>query len=236
MALPKNCVRDDNVDKKLKVRTFWARDLVQFATTSVVSGFSTLTAGFNTSTPVVLQQLGTTSMTALRFATAQGFNTSASIDFCHDLEDVDSNWPIYVRCEWTTDATAAATTRPIIYYSTLTDGQMPQRPATELTKQVATSTKAAGIRILETTGWGYIAPLATGVAAYEVLPSETTGINFKITFASLTAAAVASDFLYVTRVQVGYTSRETFGSGSTREARHMAFPLGNIEADPSSDF
>lgn len=239
MSLPKNCIQDANIDYKLKWRTFWAKDLVIFATSSSVAsgGFSTLTSGFNPTAFGSLMQLSTTHHLALRFASI-GDGASAlapSIDFNMDVDDVDNNHPIYFTCEFTSDAAAAAAVTPQWYYSTLSDGLAPNRPQTAITKTAPSTAKATTARALKTTTAGYLAKLSTGGFAQEVLHPNTTGLSVKLCFSTLTNASVATDFLYITRVMVGYTPSLTFGQGSGRAARRMKLPLQSMEQDPTGN-
>lgn len=239
MSLPKNCIQDANLDYKLRWRTWWAKDLVNFATSSSVasSGFSTLTSGFSSTVFGSLVQLATTHHMALRYASvnAGGAAADPSIDFNMDVDDVDNNHPIYFACEFTSDSALAAATTPVWYYSTVTDGNAPNRPVTQVTKAAPSTAKAAVARALKTTTPGYIGKLSTGGFAYETLHPATTGLSIKLCFGTLTNAAVASDFLYVTRVMVGYTPSMTFGQGSSRPARRMQLPLQAMESDPTGN-
>jgi hypothetical protein len=239
MSLPKNCIQDSNIDYKRKWRTWWAKDLVNFATSSSVAsgGFSTLTSGFNPTAFGSLMQMGSTHHQAIRFASI-GSGASAlapSIDFNMDVEDIDNGHPIYFRCEFTTDAATAAALTPQWYYSTLTDGNAANRPATAVTVAAASTAKATTAQALKMTTSGYLAPLATGGFANETLHPATTGLSIKLCFSTLTNAAVATDFLYITRVMVGYTPSMTFGQGSGRQARRMKAPLLTMEQDPSTN-
>lgn len=239
MSLPKNCIQDANIDYKLKWRTFWAKDLVNFATSSSVAsgGFSTLTSGFNPTAFGSLMPLSTTHHMAIRFASASALGAAAdpSIDFNMDVDDIDNNHPIYFACEFTSDAAAASATTPVWYYSTLTDGNAPNRPVTQITKTAPSTAKAAVARALKITTAGYIGKLSTGGFASETLHPATTGLAVKLCFSTLTNAAVATDFLYVTRVMVGYTPSMTFGQGSGRQARRMKLPLQSMEQDPTGN-
>lgn len=239
MSLPKNCIHDANIDYRLRWRTFWAKDLVNFATSSSVAsgGFSTLTSGFNPTAFGSLMQIASTHHMAIRFASI-GDGASAlapSIDFNMDVDDVDNNHPIYFTCEFTSDAAAAAAVTPQWYYATISDGQAPNRPQTAVTKTAPSTAKAVTARALKITTAGYLARLATGGFAQEVLHPNTTGLSVKLCFSTLTNASVATDFLYITRVMVGYTPSITFGSGSGRPARRMKAPLLGIEEDPTGN-
>lgn len=239
MSLPKNCIQDANIDYKLKWRTWWAKDLVNFATSSSVAsnGFSTLTSGFNPTAFGSLLQMGSTHHMAIRFASI-GSGASAlapSIDFNMDVDDVDNNHPVYFRCEFTTDAAAAAALTPQWYYSTLTDGNAANRPQTAVTVTAPSTAKAAVAQALKLTTPGYIAKVATGAHAGEVFNPHVTGLSIKLCFSTLTNAAVATDFLYITRVQVGYTPSLTFGQGSMRPARRMKLPLQGMEQPPTDN-
>lgn len=236
MALPKNSVRDDNIDKIITWRTFWARDFVTYATQSAGSGgigLSTLTSGFNPAAQVHLSQIGTTHHVGMRFSsvTTVAPASAPSIDFNVPLDDVDNNWPMYFRCEWTSSLAAAASTRPFFFYSTLTDGVAPSRPVTAMSIDAATSTKATPAHALTMTRASILGKLGTGAFAYETFDPRANGLSVKLLFATLSEASstgVATDFLWVTRVQVGYTSKETFGTGSSREARFMSLPLLDV--------
>lgn len=239
MSLPKNCIQDANIDYKLKWRTLWAKDLVNFATSSSVAsgGFSTLTSGFNPTAFGSLVQMGSTHHMAIRFASI-GSGASAlapSIDFNMDVEGVDNNHPVYFRCEFTTDAATAAAVTPLWYYSTISDGNAANRPQTAVTVAAASTAKATTAQALKTSSPGYIARLATGAHANETFNPKVTGLSVKLCFSTLTNAAVATDFLYITRVMVGYTPSMTFGQGSGRQARRMKLPLQSMEQDPTEN-
>lgn len=239
MSLPKNCIQDANVDYKLKWRTWWAKDLVNFATTSVAgaSGWSTLTSGYSSGGQGFLEAIGSTQHMAIRFASC-GSGVSAiapGLDFNMDVEDVDNSHPIYFACEFTSASALASATTPTWYYSTITDGNAPYRPATALTVAAPSTAKAAVVNALKRTTPGYIGKLATGGFAQETLHPNVTGLTVRLCFSTLTNAAIASDFLYVTRVMVGYTPSMTFGQGSGRPARRMKLPLQSSEQDPTGN-
>lgn len=240
MSLPKNCIQDANVDYKLRWRTWWAKDLVNFATTSTAAGsagWSTLTSGYSSGGQGFLEPIGATQHMAIRFASC-GSGASAiapGVDFAMDVEDVDNNHPIYFACEFTSASALAAATTPTWYYSTITDGNAPNRPATALTVMAPSTAKAAVANALKRTTPGYIGKLATGAFAHETLHPNVTGLTVRLCFSTLTNAAIATDFLYVTRVMVGYTPSMTFGQGSGRAARRMQLPLQSSEQDPTGN-
>ena len=239
MSLPKNCIQDANIDYKLKWRTWWAKDLVNFATTSTTGGvgWSTLTSGYSSGGQGFLEAIGSTQQMALRFASC-GSGASAiapGLDFNMDVEDVDNTHPIYFACEFTSGSALAAATTPVFYYATITDGNAPNRPQTALTVAAPSTAKAAVANALKRTTPGYLGKLSTGGFAYETLHPSVTGLTVRLCFSTLTNAAIATDYLYVTRVMVGYTPSMTFGQGSSRPARRMKLPLQGMEEDPTAN-
>lgn len=237
MSLPKNSVQDSNIDYKVKWRTWWAKDLVNFATTSVAgaSGWSTLTSGYSSGGQGFLEPIGSTQHMAIRFASV-GSGASAiapGLDFNMDVDDVDNNHPIYFSCEFTTASAGAAAVTPVWYYSTITDGNAPNRPATTLSVAAASTAKAAVANALKRTTAGTLGKLGTGAFANQTLHPAVTGLAIRLCFSTLTNAAVATDFLYITRVMVGYTPSMTFGHGSGRPGRRMKLPLQAMEQDPT---
>ena len=239
MSLPKNCLQDANIDYKLKWRTWWAKDLVNFATTTTTGGvgWSTLTSGYSSGGQGFLEPISSTQHLAIRFASC-GSGASAiapGLDFNMDVEDVDNNHPLYFACEFTSASALAAATTPVWSYSTLTDGNAPNRPATALTVAAPSTAKAAVAYALKRTTAGYIGKLATGGFAQQTLHPTVTGLTVRLCFSTLTNAAIASDYLYITRVMVGYTPSMTFGQGSGRPARRMTLPLQSMEQDPTEN-
>lgn len=239
MSLPKNCIQDANIDYKMTWRTLWAKDLVNFATTTVTSGvgWSTLTSGYSSGGQGFLEPIGSTQHLAIRFASC-GSGASAiapGLDFNLAVDDVDNNHPIYFTCEFTTASALAAAITPVWYYSTLTDGNAPNRPATALTVAAASTAKAAVAYALKQTTPGYIGKLTTGGFANETLHPAVTGLTVRLCVSTLTNAAITTDFLYITRVMVGYTPSMTFGQGSGRAARRMKLPLQAMEQDPTAN-
>lgn len=238
MSLPKNSVQDSNIDYKVKWRTWWAKDLVNFATTSTAAGaagWSTLTSGYSSGGQGFLEPIGATQHMAIRFASC-GSGASAitpGLDFNMDVDDVDNNHPIYFSCEFTTASAGAAAVTPVWYYSTITDGNAPNRPATALSVAAASTAKAAVANALMRTTAGTLGKLATGAFANQTLHPAVTGLAIRLCFSTLTNAAVATDFLYITRVMVGYTPSMTFGQGSGRPGRRMKLPLQAMEQDPT---
>ena len=239
MSLPKNCIQDANIDYKVKWRTLWAKDLVNFATTSTTGGvgWSTLTSGYSSAGQGFLEPIAATQHMAIRFATC-GSGASAiapGLDFNLDVDDVDNLHPLYFSCEFTTAGAGAAAITPVWYYSTITDGNAPNRPATALTTAAPSTAKAAVAYALKRTTPGSIARLATGGFAQESLHPSVTGLTVRLCVSTLTNAAIATDFLYITRVMVGYTPSMTFGHGSGRPARRMKLPLQSMEQDPTEN-
>lgn len=248
--LPKNSVRDDSCDYVQEKRYFTGKDFCTFATT-VSGGIATLCSGFNNVTGQYTE-LGKspTGLWAMRYASC-GDNVSApTILWQVPLHSVDNNWPVSFRILWGSDvALSTSATFPVLYWSTISGGMQnsagtvvrtgvaPTRPVTALSLAFGTTTKtSAAVNALTWSGYGKIAPLATGGFANQSFHPDADALNLELRFATLSLANVATNFIWVAAVEMLYTPKHMFGPQSTRQARHMMKTLGNQETDPTTNF
>ena len=227
-------IQDCHIDKRM--RQVWVRpiDFVTGATASSAGTGATLTAGYTNgaTVPTPLWNVGSfrSGISGLRFST-----TAATVNYVWRPWDLDNTHPVYCRFWWTSDSALANIATFSVFYSTLSDGLIMATPTTALTRAVPSVAKDAAVLEPVFTNLGMIAPLSTGAQAFQTFSPEIQAVNFAFHVATLSHGAVATDFVHLLGMELLYTSKETFGDGSRRQARYLPVILENQEADPSVD-
>ena len=146
---------------------------------------------------------------------------------------VDKNHPIYFRHHWTTLASGLT---PSISYNmwfvTLSVGSIltgtPTSPTTVINTAIPLSSNSTGAGApwgLNITGRGAIAPLATGLAANQILQDTVEALQLVFQPGSVNFGIGANNVIWL-GMDIEYTSRKTFGDGSRLEGRKMETNLG----------
>lgn len=226
-------IQDCHIDKRLKQQWVQPSDFVSGAT-STSAGPATLTAGYTNGAnlPTALWYVGSSrsGITALRFA-----STAATINYVWRPWDLDNTHPVYCRFWWTSDSALANVATFNVAYATQSTGLIMATPTTALTRVVPSVAKDAAALEPTFTNLGMIAPLATGAHAFQTFSPEIQAINFAINVGTLSHGTIGTDFVWLMGMELLYTSKETFGDGSRRQARYLPVILENQEADPSVD-
>ena len=230
--VPPGSVRDCHLDKRMKQMFLRPIDFVTGAT-CVDPGPATLTAGYPPGTGVPLWNIGSSrsGYNGLRFSGAG----NATISYAWRPWDVDNAHPVYCRLWWTSDSLLANVATFDVTYSTVSAALILATPTTTLTQRPVSVAKAAAFGQPVFTRLGMIAPLATTAVAGQTFSPEIDAVTFAISVSTMSNGAIASDFVWLMGMELLYTSKDTFGDGSRRQARYLPVILGNQEADPSSD-
>ena len=212
----------------------WLRP-IDFVTgaTSTAGGSATLTAGYPPGTGVPLWNIGSSrsSNYGLRFSGAG----NATVTYTWRPWDLDNTHPVYFRYWWTSDSDLANVATFQTFFATTSSGLIMATPTTALTAQAVSVAKDAALIEPVMTRLGMIAPLATTAVAGQTFSPEIETVRFAIHVATMSNGAIATDFVWLMGMELLYTSKETFGDGSRRQARYLPVILGNQEADPSVD-
>lgn len=228
------CIRDNHIDKRMKQVWIRPADFVNGATASSAGTGATLTAGYtNGSTvPTQLWNVGSfrSGMYGLRFST-----TAATVTYTWRPWDLDNTHPVYCRFWWTSDSILANVATFSVFYSTLSSGLIMATPSTAVTRAVTSVAKDAAALEPVFTNLGMIAPLSTGAPAAQTFSPEIAAVNFAFHVATLSHGAIASDYCWLLGMELLYTSKDTYGDGSRRQARYLPVILENQEADPTND-
>src|SRR3990167_3329865 len=229
----KGIIRDCHVDKRLKQHWVDARDFVTGAT-STLGGPATLTCGYTNGLELgaTLWPVGSfrSGNYAVRIA-----STAATLTYNWRPWDLDNTHPVYCRFWWTSPSVLANIATFSVFYATRSSGLIMATPSTALTRVVPSVAKDAAAQEPVFTNFGMIAPLATGAHAFQTLSPEIAAVNFAFHVASLSHGAIATEFVHMLGMELLYTSKDTFGDGSKRQARYLPVILENQEADPTSD-
>ena len=237
--LPKNCIRDEQIDYRLAVRDSFPSAWVTYSTASGgTQNVATLSAGFDYAALILIQPMGASRQLGARFSSIGNYLSAPQAVFPVSLEGVDNRQPVYFRVCWSTEATAAnVQTRPVLVFSTISDNQVTATPSTTLTHAIATDAKTNTTAHRPTwSDWGMITASSGGSFAYQTFDPLADGLLLGVRFASITNAAVATDFLWMLRLQMAFTPRMTFGYGSTREAHHVVRTLQDQAVPPTLEF
>ena len=228
----KGSIRDCHVDKRMKQVFLRPIDFVTGAT-CVTAGPATLTAGYYAGTQVPLWCVGSSrsGTNGLRFSAAG----ASTISYSWRPWDLDNTHPVYFRYWWTSDSDLANVATFQTFFATTSSGLIMATPSTALTTQAVSVAKDAALIEPVFTRLGMIAPLATTALANQTLSPEIETVNIAIQVATMSNGAIATDFVWLLGMELLYTSKETFGDGSRRQARYLPVILGNQEADPTSD-
>ena len=228
------CVRDSHIDKRLKQHWVEPRDFVTAATAAGAATGATLTCGYTNGDvmPPALWNVGSfrSGIYGVRFA-----STAATLNYVWRPWDFDNTHPVYCRFWWTSDSALANIATFSVFYSTLSSGLIMATPSTALTRVVPSVAKDAAALEPVFTNLGMIAPLSTGAQAFQTFSPEIDAVNFAFHVATLSAGAIGTSFVWLLGMELLYTSKDTFGDGSRRQARYLPVILENQEADPSVD-
>ena len=228
------CVRDSHIDKRMKQVFIRPSDFVTGATASGSAQGATLTAGYTlgANMPTPLWWVGNyrNSVPCLRFS-----STTATVTYVWRPWDMDNAHPVYCRFWWTSDSANANVATFSVHYSTLSNGLIMATPTTALTRVVPSVAKDAAVQEPVFTNLGMIAPLSTGAQAFQTFSPEIQAVNFAFHVSTLSNGAIATDFVHLLGMELLYTSKDTFGDGSRRQARYLPVILENQEADPTND-
>lgn len=229
-------VKNRNVDlltKKVFVRPW---DLVtQAATTSAALGDVPFRLGFSVGSSTVVQVPGSR-MQAIEF---RGSTHTADYQW-RVPKDVDHHWPVYIWPHWS--LTTIGTTLSVTWkawYSTITEGTtLATSPTTVLDGEMsADSNGSSTVQYVENiAGPGMIAPLATGVNAYQTLADNVEFIHFTLQPNTTTNISLGTNKLYLLGFDLEYTPRVAFGGPSGREGRKLQTNLGWQEVGAGSDY
>jgi hypothetical protein len=229
-------VRDRNIDYLLRKVFIPAWDVVKnVGTQTAIFAPGTLSVGWSFGSPSYSQVLGS-HIGGIRLAAT----LTQQIDHLWRVpSDVDKNHPIYFRHHWTSMIGGATPTIQFSQaYQTVSVGTAIQymSPTSAIPTDVPASTNAStGTVLYNITGRGAIAPLATGVAANQVMDDITEALHLTISAGS-TNWAIKSLPVWWLGMDIEYTPRLTFGDGSRREGRKLESNLGFSEAGASSSY
>ena len=227
-------VRDCHVDYLPGKIWVSAHDVVQnVGTQSVTTGPATLSVGWSVGSPTYR---------ALPSSKVGGIVLAATITnqidyFWRVPSEVDKNHSIYFRHHW---ASQIAGTTPTIqfgmYIASLSSGTSLSAvsPTAVVNTEVPASSNT-GTLSYNLTGRGEIAPLATGVAAFQLMDDTVEALHITIQ-ANSTNWAIAQLPVWWLGMDVEYTPRRTYGDGSRRAARKMETNLGFQQAGAASDY
>ena len=227
-------VRDCNVDYLLKKVWISAKDVVQnVGTQSVTTGPATLSVGWSVGSPTYR---------ALPSSKVGGIVLAATLTnqidyFWRVPSEVDKNHPLYFRHHW---ASQIAGTTPTVqfgmYVASLSSGTSLSAvsPTAVVNTEVPASSNT-GTLSYNLTGRAAIAPLATGVEAFQLMGDSVEALHITIQ-ANSTNWAIAQLPVWWFGMDVEYTPRHTYGDGSRREGRKLETNLGFQEVGASNDY
>jgi hypothetical protein len=224
---------DCHVDYLLWKDWVSAFDVVKnVGTQSVTTGPATLSVGWSTGSPSYTQ-FPSSRVGGIRLAA-----TTSQIDHMWRVPSmVDKNHPIYFRHHWMTQVAGTTPTMTISQWiATLSSATSlaAVSPTAALDTIVPDST-STGEQTLNLTGRGAIAPLATGLAAFQVMQDAVEHVHITLQITS-TNWAIAQLPVFWLGMDIEYTPRLTFGDGSRREGRKMETNLGFQQMGASNDY
>ena len=232
--MQKGEVRDCNIDHLLAKQWIRAHDVVnRTATLTGTNAPFNLACGYSVGSPTLAQIPGT------RHAGIQMLGTTITIDhFWRIPSEVDKNWPIYFRHHWATSASGVTPTVAWTQYvATLTSATaLTTSPTAVLNRVIPDSSNSASASYsYNLTGRGMIAPIGTGLAAYQVMDDNIEALHIELQPASANFSLVVNNVWWL-GMDIEYTPRRTFGTGSQREGRKLQTNLGFQEVDAASDY
>lgn len=166
---------------------------------------------------------------------------TSTIDYVWRVpSSVDKNQPIYFKHHWTSSISGLTPTIGFTQVvATMSSGSsMVSSPTAVLNTLIPASsnTGAAGTAwSYNLTGHGAIRPIATGLAAYQVMGDAVEAIHMAISPASTNWTIGPNNVVWL-GMDIEYTPRRTFGDGSRREARKLETNLGYQEKSSTSDY
>ena len=236
MAFPLGVIVDANIDYLLKRHYIYSRDFITHIATqsgTATAAPATLSAGYaNTeATMPAFLQMGATRYHAVQIAT-----TAATVSATWTPYDMDNRWPVYCRIHWTSDSALANVATFNAFWAGGAVGVFTATPSNAFTTTIRqAAAKSAVVDARAVTAWGSIGALSTGGYAYQALPSTVDEVRFNFSVSSISNAILSSEFVWIHKIELAYTPRQTFGDGSGREARYMdqILTIGPQEAGPS---
>ena len=237
--IDKGTIRDRHVDYLLEKVFIQASDVVKNVAT--LTGTNTplsLTVGFSIGSPSYIN------VPSGRIGGVLLIGTTPTIDhFWRIPSAVDKNHPIYFRHHWTS---AISGLTPSIsfntFFVTISAGTSLTAGATSPTTAINTAVPASANNgatgtpwVYNLTGRGAIAPLATGLAAFQLMQDTVEALQITIQAGSTNFNISANNVIWL-GMDVEYTPRRTYGDGSRREGRKMETNLGFGEVGAANQY
>ena len=231
-------VLDCNVNYLLEKQWVSAFDVVKnVATQSFAPGPATLSVGWSVGSP---------SYVAIRDSRVGGIllaATTTQIDHLWRIPScVDKQHPIYFRHHWTSYISGLTPTLSLNqWYATLSSASslLARSPTSALETQIPASSNTAATGgtgfAYNLTPRGAIAPLATGLAAFQVMQDTVEMLHLTIQAVS-TNWAILNSPLWWLGMDIEYTPRRTTGDGSRQEAVKMETNLGFQRIGAGNDY
>ena len=154
--------------------------------------------------------------------------------------EVDKNHPIYFRHHWSSQVSGLTPSVTFnMFVATLSSASsLVSSPTSVLNTAVPLSSNAGATGtpwVYNLTGRGAIAPIATGLAANQVMLDTVEALHLVIHPVS-TNWAIATNNLIWLGMDIEYTPRNTVGDGSRREGRKLETNLGFQSMGPVNDY
>ena len=231
-------VRDCNIDYLMEKVYIPAFDVVKnVGTQSVTTGPATLSVGWSAGSPSYTQ-FPDSRVGGIRIAA-----TSTQIDHLWRVpSSVDKNHPIYFRHHWTAQIGGSTPTVSFNqWYATLSSASSLSAvsPTSALETQIPASTNSGDTDgtafSYNLTGRGKIAPLATGLSAFQTMQDSVQMLHITIQAVSTNWTIVPMPLWWL-GMDIEWTPRHTYGDGSRREARKTESNLGFQEVGASNDY
>ena len=229
-------VKNRNVDlltKKVFVSP-WEM-ISQAATTTGILGDVTLRLGWSVGSSTYVQVPGART-SAIQF---RGSTHTADYRW-RGPKDLDHHWPVYLRPHWAVDTIGTTLSMTwTAWYSTITSAStLVTSPTTVLDKTIGVdSNNSSTVQYVPNiAGPGMIAPLATGINAYQTMADNVEHIHFALQPTTTTNITLGSTKLYLLGFDLEYTPRVAWGGPSGREGRKLETNLGWQEVGPESDY
>jgi len=240
MGLPNNIVRDQNIDY-LKAK-IWVSALqvvnsvgsLSFADTTARTG--SLSVGFSVGSPTYV------GIPSSRFGGIQLATTNTTVDYLWRIpSEVDKKHGLYFRHHWTSSISGLTpTVGYAVLFQTISEGNSLVTSPTTVLNQLTPVDSNGGASgtpfVYNLTGRGGINPIATGIAANQLMQDTVEALHIVIKAQSVNwpAAYLANPIVWL-GMDIEYTPRRTFGDGSRREARNLETNLG-FQLGQASDY
>lgn len=225
MDMLKNAVRNANIDFRVK-RVF----IPAHSFTQANAAGTTLDATFGTGASSYVE-MGGSGNGAIRFAAIGN-----DANYLWIPTDFDNRFPLYIRYLWTSEhGSPNGTATFSTLYTSIKLGFSVVIGSTPLTKPHTAATKVSSARALYWTPYGVVAPLSTGINAYNTFDPDTVAITLNASVSAVTGITIATEFVYLVGMELSYTPLLTFGRNN-RAARIMKDGLqSNLELDVTND-